>query len=325
MSGGKAASIPEGQNELKRNQLRELAALNGTLRDDENQACQNCTSTLVIIALAISLPPILLIRWFVQVVKSVIGNTIVQSRGILLRTSSVEFVVTPDTWRGIAPTVKEVRIGVMMTVGGLLDPVDPEPPVWDKGTLSIESTRRVTLQRHSRLRLTSLTNNSNLCKNSLVGPLLLLLVLPVLKVVSKLGREIPTEVMAVATVMVEVATAARIRTKNRDQMVVLSNLGSVVLPVGLHHGRWVVAVVAAAAVVDVVAMVPLRDMRLPMLPQGRVACHLGNNSKATALPQDRLVVRLHRGEHLRSTASHLHLQALQPPHGLLVRLGLPLE
>jgi hypothetical protein len=27
---------------LKRNQLRELAALNGTLRDDENQACQNC-------------------------------------------------------------------------------------------------------------------------------------------------------------------------------------------------------------------------------------------------------------------------------------------
>lgn len=37
-----AASIPEGQNELKRGQLRELAALNGTLRDDENQPCQNC-------------------------------------------------------------------------------------------------------------------------------------------------------------------------------------------------------------------------------------------------------------------------------------------
>lgn len=37
-----AASTPENQNELKRNQLRELAALNGTLRDDENQACQNC-------------------------------------------------------------------------------------------------------------------------------------------------------------------------------------------------------------------------------------------------------------------------------------------
>ena len=41
-----AASIPEGQNELKRNQLRELAALNGTLRDDENQACQNCEFTV---------------------------------------------------------------------------------------------------------------------------------------------------------------------------------------------------------------------------------------------------------------------------------------
>ncbi|GAA6032667.1 hypothetical protein JCM8097_004870 [Rhodosporidiobolus ruineniae] len=37
-----AASVPEGQNDHKRNQLRELAALNGTLRDDENQICQNC-------------------------------------------------------------------------------------------------------------------------------------------------------------------------------------------------------------------------------------------------------------------------------------------
>ncbi|KAJ3404448.1 hypothetical protein HDU80_002846 [Chytriomyces hyalinus] len=37
-----AATIPEGQNELKRMQLRELAALNGTLRDDEAQICQNC-------------------------------------------------------------------------------------------------------------------------------------------------------------------------------------------------------------------------------------------------------------------------------------------
>ena len=35
-----AASVPEGQNDHKRNQLRELAALNGTLRDDENQVCQ---------------------------------------------------------------------------------------------------------------------------------------------------------------------------------------------------------------------------------------------------------------------------------------------
>jgi splicing factor 1 len=39
-----ATSIPEGQNELKRNQLRELAALNGTLREDEAQLCSNCGS-----------------------------------------------------------------------------------------------------------------------------------------------------------------------------------------------------------------------------------------------------------------------------------------
>ncbi|KAJ1724746.1 hypothetical protein LPJ53_001029 [Coemansia erecta] len=38
----KACVTPEGHNDLKRNQLRELAALNGTLRDDENQACLNC-------------------------------------------------------------------------------------------------------------------------------------------------------------------------------------------------------------------------------------------------------------------------------------------
>ncbi|CAG8728242.1 26297_t:CDS:2 [Racocetra persica] len=40
-----SASVPEGQNELKRQQLRELAALNGTLRDDENQICTNCGAT----------------------------------------------------------------------------------------------------------------------------------------------------------------------------------------------------------------------------------------------------------------------------------------
>lgn len=36
-----AASVPEGQNELKRLQLRELAALNGTLRE-EDIPCTNC-------------------------------------------------------------------------------------------------------------------------------------------------------------------------------------------------------------------------------------------------------------------------------------------
>lgn len=44
-----AASIPEGQNELKRNQLRMLATLNGTLRDDEGQACQNCIPFVIIV------------------------------------------------------------------------------------------------------------------------------------------------------------------------------------------------------------------------------------------------------------------------------------
>ncbi|KAJ2621801.1 hypothetical protein GGI25_000143 [Coemansia spiralis] len=38
----KACVTPEGHNDLKRNQLRELAALNGTLRDDEGQLCTNC-------------------------------------------------------------------------------------------------------------------------------------------------------------------------------------------------------------------------------------------------------------------------------------------
>ncbi|KAJ3054139.1 hypothetical protein HK097_002569 [Rhizophlyctis rosea] len=40
-----AASVPEGQNELKRMQLRYLAELNGTLRDDEGQICPNCGAT----------------------------------------------------------------------------------------------------------------------------------------------------------------------------------------------------------------------------------------------------------------------------------------
>lgn len=37
-----ACSIPETENEMKRNQLRELALLNGTLRDDEGIICANC-------------------------------------------------------------------------------------------------------------------------------------------------------------------------------------------------------------------------------------------------------------------------------------------
>ncbi|PTB63375.1 hypothetical protein BBK36DRAFT_1143866 [Trichoderma citrinoviride] len=56
-----AASIPEGQNELKRNQLRELAALNGTLRDDENQACQNCALFAESVAMPATWPETVLI------------------------------------------------------------------------------------------------------------------------------------------------------------------------------------------------------------------------------------------------------------------------
>ena len=37
-----ATSIPEGHNELKRVQLRELPSLNGTLRDDDVEICINC-------------------------------------------------------------------------------------------------------------------------------------------------------------------------------------------------------------------------------------------------------------------------------------------
>ncbi|KAI9222851.1 hypothetical protein BC828DRAFT_345579 [Blastocladiella britannica] len=37
-----AVSVPEAMNDLKREQLRHLAELNGTLRDDEKRACSNC-------------------------------------------------------------------------------------------------------------------------------------------------------------------------------------------------------------------------------------------------------------------------------------------
>lgn len=37
-----AASAPEDQNQRKRDQLRQLAIMNGTFRDDEHQVCDNC-------------------------------------------------------------------------------------------------------------------------------------------------------------------------------------------------------------------------------------------------------------------------------------------
>lgn len=40
-----AASVPEGQNELKRLQLRQLAELNGTAREDDSLVCTNCGET----------------------------------------------------------------------------------------------------------------------------------------------------------------------------------------------------------------------------------------------------------------------------------------
>jgi hypothetical protein len=85
-----AASIPEGQNELKRNQLRELAALNGTLRDDENQACQNCKCSCPL-CFGISAKSL-------KVDKSDIGNMIVQNNVISRLTSSVAFAATQGIW-----------------------------------------------------------------------------------------------------------------------------------------------------------------------------------------------------------------------------------
>lgn len=40
-----AACAPEDQNQRKRGQLRQLAVMNGTFRDDERQTCDNCGQT----------------------------------------------------------------------------------------------------------------------------------------------------------------------------------------------------------------------------------------------------------------------------------------
>lgn len=104
--GKQAASIPEGQNELKRNQLRELAALNGTLRDDENQACQNCRfplSTYLIRTVLTS-----------QVVKSVIVNMTALSSATSPPTLSVVSVVTLVTWLVTVLTAREAATGATM-------------------------------------------------------------------------------------------------------------------------------------------------------------------------------------------------------------------
>ncbi|KAK2597946.1 hypothetical protein N8I77_012698 [Diaporthe amygdali] len=40
-----AAFAPEDKNQRKRDQLRQLAVMNGTFRDDERRACENCGQT----------------------------------------------------------------------------------------------------------------------------------------------------------------------------------------------------------------------------------------------------------------------------------------
>lgn len=37
--------VPENQNDLRRMQLRELAQLNGTLRENDGLRCNNCGAT----------------------------------------------------------------------------------------------------------------------------------------------------------------------------------------------------------------------------------------------------------------------------------------
>jgi len=99
-----AASIPEGQNELKRNQLRELAALNGTLRDDENQACQNCEPHHPF--------PIECNANFQQAVRLVTASTIAQSNETSLPTSSVESAAMQVTWHETVQIDNVVLTGV---------------------------------------------------------------------------------------------------------------------------------------------------------------------------------------------------------------------
>ena len=99
-----AASIPEGQNELKRNQLRELAALNGTLRDDENQACQNCKLPLSLFCSK---------SYSGQADKLDTANMIVRSNVTLLPISFVAFVAMQAIWLAIVQIDNEEPIGVM--------------------------------------------------------------------------------------------------------------------------------------------------------------------------------------------------------------------
>jgi len=107
-----AASIPEGQNELKRNQLRELAALNGTLRDDENQACQNCK-------LPSHAKPICVLT-SVQAVKSATESTTAPSSATSLPTSSAVFAAMLAIWHEIVQTDNAAATHAMLSLVVLL-------------------------------------------------------------------------------------------------------------------------------------------------------------------------------------------------------------
>lgn len=156
-----AASIPEGQNQLKRTQLRELAALNGTLRDDENQACQNCSCSCT--------SPFQngnLLTWL-QVVKSVIVNTTAQNSAISPRVSFVEFAGMLVIWQEIVPIARGAPIGA------IADPVaQAVDSVLSKAEMPlIVKWRLVTLFSFLKKRKKPYTNfiSSNLCKNFLVA------------------------------------------------------------------------------------------------------------------------------------------------------------
>ena len=107
-----AASIPEGQNELKRNQLRELAALNGTLRDDENQACQNCKFFRYSPIRQHSC--VQLLTFDQQAARSGTASTTAPSSATLRPISSAASAATPATWRAIARTASAAPTGATM-------------------------------------------------------------------------------------------------------------------------------------------------------------------------------------------------------------------
>lgn len=141
LTGEQAASIPEGQNTLKRNQLRQLAALNGTLRDDENQACQNCEYSKV--------NPIILLLFFpcisashlsklmVQAGKLDIASMIVLNNATSLQTSFVVYVAMLVIWLVTVPIVNVDQTPEITFLASLV----PQHDVSEAEMLSTEKWR----------------------------------------------------------------------------------------------------------------------------------------------------------------------------------------